>query len=160
MSGKAEFTIDEWDLLRSSPLMASLLVVAASPNGPIGLMQESAAAARMIMQTAGAAQTPLLKVLAEDVVQTMSIPKPPPGATPQQVQAAAAEILRRSAALLEGKASPAEANEIKEWLVNVSQATAEAAREGGFLGFGGRLISDQEKAALAQVKSALALEAA
>jgi len=66
MSGKADFTVDEWDLLRSSPLMASLLVVAASPSGPLGLIRESAAASKMIMQTAETAQTPLLKTLAED----------------------------------------------------------------------------------------------
>jgi hypothetical protein len=83
MSGKADFSVDEWDLLRSSPLMASMLVVAASPSGPVGLVQESTAAAKTIMQSVGAAQTPLLKTLSEDVTQTMAIPKPPPGATPR-----------------------------------------------------------------------------
>jgi hypothetical protein len=159
MSGKADFSVDEWDLLRSSPLMASLLVVAASPSGPVGLIQESAAASKMIMQTAGTAQTPLLKTLAEDVMQTMTIPKPPPGATPGQVQDAAAEILRRTSELLTRKATPEEANEVKAWLAKVAQATAEAAKEGGFLGFGGTLVSDQEKAALATVNSALGLSA-
>jgi hypothetical protein len=160
MSGKADFSVDEWDLLRSSPLMASLLVVAASPSGPVGLIQESAAASKMIMQAAGTAQTPLLKTLAEDVMQTMTIPKPPPGATPGQVQDAAAEILRRTSELLTRKATPEEANEVKAWLAKVAQATAEAAKEGGFLGFGGTLVSDQEKAALATVNSALGLSAA
>jgi hypothetical protein len=160
MSGKADFTVDEWDLLRSSPLMASLLVVAASPSGPVGLIRESAAAGKMIMQTAETAQTPLLKTLAEDVMQTMTIPKPPPGATPGQVQDAAAEILRRTSELLARKATPEEANEVRVWLAKVAQATAEAAKEGGFLGFGGTLVSDQEKAALATVNSTLGLSAA
>ena len=105
MSGKADFTVDEWDLLRSSPLMASMLVVAASPSGPIGLVQESSAAAKTILQTVGSAETPLLKALSEDVTQTMAVPKPPPGATPGQVQEAAAEILRRTSALLTTKAT-------------------------------------------------------
>jgi len=160
MSGKADFTVDEWDLLRSSPLMASLLVVAASPSGPVGLIRESAAAGKMIMQTAETAQTPLLKTLAEDVMQTMTIPKPPPGATPGQVQDAAAEILRRTSELLARKATPEEANEVRVWLAKVAQATAEAAKEGGFLGFGGTLVPDQEKAALATVNSTLGLSAA
>jgi hypothetical protein len=160
MSGKADFTVDEWDLLRSSPLMASLLVVAASPSGPVGLIQESTAAGKLIMQTAGTAQTPLLKTLAEDVMQTMTIPKPPPGASPGQVQGAAAEILKRTSELLAKKATPEEASEVKAWLAKVAQATAEAAKEGGFLGFGGTLVSDQEKAALTTVNSALGLNAA
>ena len=159
MSGKADFSADEWDLLRSSPLMASLLVVAASPSGPVGLVQESSAAGRLVMEAAGNAQTPLLKALAEDMMKTMAIPRPPAGATPAQVQEAAAEILRRTSALLATKAAPEETNEIKEWLAKVAQSTAEAAKEGGFLGIGGVLVSDQEKAALATVHDALGLAA-
>jgi hypothetical protein len=157
MSTKADFSADEWDLLRSSPLMASMLVVAASPSGPIGLVQESTAVGKMIIQTTQTAQTPLLKSLAEDITQRMSIPKPPPGATPEQVQGAAAEILKRTSALLAEKATPEETAETKQWLAQVAQATAEAAKEGGFLGFGGTLVSDQEKTALATVNSVLGL---
>ena len=157
MSGKADFSADEWDLLRSSPLMASLLVVAASPSGPVGLVQESSAAGKLVMEAAGNAQTPLLKALAEDMVKTMAIPRPPAGATPAQVQEAAAEILRRTSALLATKATPEETTEIKGWLARVAQATAEAAKEGGFLGFGGTSVSDQEKAALGMLNTALGL---
>jgi hypothetical protein len=157
MSGKADFNVDEWDLLRSAPVMASFLVVAASPSGPVGLVQETSAAGKVIRQTPETAQTPLLKSLSEDVLQTMVIPKPPPGATPEKVQEAAAEILRRTSALLSTKATPEEATEIKAWLAKIAQATAEAAREGGFLGFGGVSVSDQEKAALGMVDAALSL---
>jgi hypothetical protein len=160
MSTKADFSAEEWDLLRSSPLMASILIVAASPNGPIGIVQESTAAGRMILQAAESAQTPLLKTLAEDLRATMSIPKPPAGATPAQIQEAAAEILRRTSDLLVRKATPEETAEYKQWLVKVAQATAEASKEGGFLGFGGTLVSDEEKAALAAVNTALGLGAA
>ena len=140
--------------------MASILIVAASPSGPLGLVQESTAAGKMIIQTAGAAQTPLLKALAQDLTERMSIPKPPAGATPGQVQAAATEILRRTSELLMNKATPEEAAEVKQWLADVAKATAEATREGGFLGFGGTLVSDEEKAALATVNSTLGLGAA
>jgi hypothetical protein len=157
MSTKADFCVDEWDLLRSSPLMASLLVVAASPSGPVGLIQESTAAGKMILQAAGTAQTPLLKALAEDLTQKISIPKPPAGATPEQIQAAATEILKRTSDLLTQKATSEETTEFKQWLAKVAQATAEATKEGGFLGFGGTLVSDQEKAALFTVNSILGL---
>lgn len=157
MSGKADFSVDEWDLLRASPLMASMMVVAASPSGLVGLVKESGAAAETILQAVGTAQTPLLKALSEDVAQTMAIPKPPPGATPEQVQEAAAEILRRTSVLLSTKAMPEETAEIKLWLAKVAQATAEAAKEGGFLGFGGASVSDQEKAALGLLNAALGL---
>ena len=48
---------------------------------------------------------------------------------------------------------------MKEWLAGVAKATAEATKEGGFLGFGGTLISDEEKAALATVNTTLGLAA-
>ncbi len=155
MCTKADFSVDEWDLLRSSPLIASIIVVAARLKGPLGLVPESTAAGRIILEAATMAQTPLLKILAEDLGARMSIPKPPAGATPAHVQEAAAEILRRTSDLLAQKATPEEATEYKQWLAKVAQATAEASKEGGFLGVGGTLVSDVEKAALAAVDTAL-----
>jgi hypothetical protein len=160
MSTKADFSADEWDLLRTSPMMAGLLVVLASPSGPIGLVQESTAMGKMILDAATSAQTPLLKALAEDMKSTMTIPKAPAGATSAGVQDAAIEILRRTSNLLDEKATPEEAAEVKQWLAKVAEATAEAAKEGGFLGFGGTLVSDEEKAAMAKVGSTLGIAAA
>jgi hypothetical protein len=160
MSTKADYSADEWDLLRTAPMMASILVVAASPSGPVGLVQESAAAGKMILDAADSARTPLLKSLAEDMKSTFAIPKPPPGASPAAVQQAAAEILHRTSELLGKKATSEEATELKQWLAQIAQKTAEATKEGGFLGFGGTLVSEEEKAAVAKVNSSLGLAAA
>ncbi|WP_035349689.1 hypothetical protein [Edaphobacter aggregans] len=159
MSRKADYSAEEWDLLRAAPMMAGMLVVAASPSGPLGMMQESAAMGRMILEAAGSGKTRLLKELAEDMKTSMSIPKAPPGASPKAVQDAATEILRRTSELLEKKATPEEAAELKPWLGTIAQQTAEAAKEGGFLGFGGTLVSEEEKAAIARVNSTLGLAA-
>ena len=43
------------------------------------------------------------------------------------------------------------------WLLTVATATAEAGREGGFLGIGAVRVSEQEQAALAALKQALGL---
>jgi hypothetical protein len=45
-------------------------------------------------------------------------------------------------------------------VARVAQATAEAAKEGGFLGFGGTLVSEEEKAAIARIESTLGIAAA
>ena len=160
MSTKADFSADEWDLLRSSPMMAGFLVVMASPSGPIGLVQESSAMTKLVLEAATSAETPLLRSLSEDLKSSMTIPRVPAGATPASVQAAATEILRRTSDLLEKKATPEEAAESKRWLTKVAQATAEATKEGGFLGFGGTLVSEEEKAAVASVASTLGVSAA
>jgi hypothetical protein len=160
MSTKADYSADEWDLLRTAPMMAAIMVVTASPSGPVGLVKESAAASRMILEAADSAKTPLLRSLAEDMKSSVSIPKVPPGASPAAVQSAAEEILHRTSELLAKKAAPEEAPEMKQWLAQIAQKTAEATKEGGFLGFGGTLVSDAEKVAIAKVNSSLGLAAA
>ena len=91
---------------------------------------------------------------------SMSIPKPPAGATVAAIQEAATEILRRTSELLGQKATPEEATEVKQWLAKVAQGTAEATKEGGFLGFGGTLVSDEEMVAVGKVNSTLGIAAA
>ena len=64
------------------------------------------------------------------------------------------DALRALSALLDAKA-PADAAAYKTWLCHVANAVAEAAPEGGFLGFGGTQVSEAEKTSVAQIASAL-----
>jgi hypothetical protein len=70
----------------------------------------------------------------------------------------AVEALRQISALIETKA-PEDAPAFKVWLRQISQRVAEAAKEGGFLGFGGVPVSEAEKATLAEISAALKLTA-
>jgi hypothetical protein len=40
MLAKTDFTAEEWNVIRRAPFTAGLLVVAASPNGPFGVVKE------------------------------------------------------------------------------------------------------------------------
>jgi hypothetical protein len=64
-----------------------------------------------------------------------------------------------AAATIVTQKSPAEADEFKNWLMSIANKTAEAAKEGGFLGFGGTLVSDKEKSELANLAAALGVSA-
>ena len=75
------------------------------------------------------------------------------GSKPGEAKDKAIAGLRQVSALLAAKA-PADAAAFKGWLQGISQHTAEAAKEGGFLGFGGVQVSDAEKATL-EISSAL-----
>ena len=55
--------------------------------------------------------------------------------------------------------SPAEADEYKNWLTTLAQKASEASREGGFLGFGGKLVSEEEAAAVKELSNALGMSA-
>ena len=55
--------------------------------------------------------------------------------------------------------APDDAAAFKGWLREISQHVAEAAKEGGFLGIGGVLVSEAEKATLTEISSTLGLTA-
>ncbi len=59
--------------------------------------------------------------------------------------------------LLAEKASATEAAEYREWVMGVATAVAKAAKEGGFLGFGGDEVSEPEEQTLAEISTALGL---
>ena len=76
------------------------------------------------------------------------------GSKPADIAAKTVDALRALSALLDAKA-PSDAAAYKTWLCHVANAVAEAAPEGGFLGFGGAQVSEAEKASVAQIATAL-----
>jgi hypothetical protein len=80
------------------------------------------------------------------------------GSKPADIKTKAIGALRQTSALLDAKA-PADAVAFKTWLQHIAQSVAEAAKEGGFLGFGGVAVSETERATLAEISTALNLPA-
>jgi hypothetical protein len=64
--------------------------------------------------------------------------------------------LRAVKDLVAAKAAPEETSAFGQWLVATAQAAADAAKEGGFLGFGATQISEGEKDMIDKVRSAVA----
>lgn len=62
---------------------------------------------------------------------------------------------RSVAMLLEQKATPQEADEYKQWVMEIAENVAKAAKEGGILGFGGTEISNAEKDTFSEIATAL-----
>src|SRR5271157_4300367 len=50
MATKANFTPDEWKSLLQSPLLVGIAVSAADPSGLIGMLKESTASARALVE--------------------------------------------------------------------------------------------------------------
>jgi hypothetical protein len=57
--------------------------------------------------------------------------------------------------MVAAKATPEEAAAFGRWLLATAQAAADAAKEGGFVGFGAQQVSQGEKSMLDQVRSAV-----
>jgi hypothetical protein len=161
MATKADFTADEWNQIRRAPFMAGLAVVAASPSGPFGVVKEMFAVGKMLaeVKTQGASNE-LVKALVSDLetgAREQGAPSELQGKKPDQIKEFAIESLRQVTALVEKKAKP-EAQGFNQWLVSVAHKVAEAAKEGGFLGFGGTQVSDQESATIKELSNSLGVK--
>jgi hypothetical protein len=158
VSTKTDYSKDEWESLLKAPLMAAMAVVAASPSGPIGAIQEMFAVGKGLLEGAEGTTNPLIAAVVADVKagNRPSMPAERPKDI-AQVKAQALGACRDAAALLARKA-PGDADGFKRWLLGTAQRAAEAAKEGGVFGIGGVSVSDAEKAALGEVAGALGLK--
>jgi hypothetical protein len=166
MADKSSFTADEWKKLIEAPMLAGIAVTAADPSGLWGTLKESIAASGALAKAkADAAADPLIKAIAAEYetsegrrVALDGIKARLGGGKPADATSRAVAALGEAAAILDAKA-PANAAAVRRWLAAISRAVAEAAKEGGVLGFGGVQVSDAEKATLAQVAAALKVTA-
>ncbi len=167
MASKAAFTPEEWAQIVASPMVAGMAITAADPGGLWSILRESIAGGSSLVRVKqDVAANPLAKAIAEDVenADTRTSVRDATQAKFKGVQvgelrAKAIEELRSVAALVDAKA-PADASGFKTWLYEVAQRTAEAGKEGGFLGFGGVAVSDAERATLAEIQAALGTRSA
>lgn len=161
MAGKSTFTNEEWITLLKAPGMAGLVVVAADPGGPFGTLKESWATGKALAEIKfQGSSSELIRTLVDDMAsaegRASSRPTELLGMTTEQAKAHALDICKQASAIVESKA-PQEATEFKQWLLSLSQRVAEAAKEGGFLGFGGTLVSEHESAAINELARTLGL---
>ncbi len=161
MAGKADFTPEEWGLLCKSPLLAALVVVAASPSGPFGIIKEMVALGKLVAETkAKGGADALVGAIVGDITTREGMEQAKPteiqGKKPDEARAYALEQLKKAAALVDQKA-PGDGAGFKQWLQEVATRVANASKEGGFLGIGGTLVSEQEQRALADTAAALGI---
>jgi hypothetical protein len=166
MADKSNFTLEEWKLLLESVMMSGIAVTVAEPSGLWGLLEESFANGNALRQAKiDPRSSPLIKAVVADFETTEGqrtardgLKEKLASSKPAEVKAQCIETLRQARALVDSKA-PDDAAAFKGWLRETSQHAAEASKEGGFLGIGGVLVSDAEKATLTEISSALGLTA-
>jgi hypothetical protein len=150
MTRKADFNAEEWSTVVNGPLYAGMRVISADRGGTL---RESLAMSRAYQD---ARQHHGESELLDELV------KSPPAIDPDRVREAGGDIatvtsdqLRAALGILEAKGTPAETDAYKRFVMTVAQAVASAHKEGGFLGIGGKEISDAENGALDEISSAM-----
>jgi hypothetical protein len=76
-----------------------------------------------------------------------------------QAGAAVLQELRETQDIVAAKATPEEAQAFARWMVEVAQDAADAAKEGGFMGFGAEQVSQGEQGMLDQLRTTLGVTA-
>jgi hypothetical protein len=150
MTRKADFNAEEWSTVVEAPLYAAMRVISADRGGTV---RETLALSRVYQEArAGHGESELLDELL----------KSPPSIDPDQIRGAggnigavASERLREAVSILEAKAAPEDVDAYKRFVMTAAQAVASAHKEGGFLGIGGKQISDAENQALDEISRAL-----
>ena len=106
--------------------------------------------------------TGLLGAVLGNFTDTNSIKAARPTITAKDPAGAAAELLgsmKNVAALVDAKSTPEEAQQYKSWLYKIANDTAEAAKEGDFMGIGGEKVNQKERDALKEIAGALGITA-
>jgi hypothetical protein len=155
VTAKADFTDEEWARVVRAPLVAGLAISLADPGGPIEAAKESMATLKSATNPPSREQ--LLAEVALDI-QTMAQSREnplkgfkPEGPNPGQ---GVLEELRGVIAVVGAKATAEERTAFGAWLVASAQAAADAAKEGGFMGFHAVRVSEREQAMIDAVTAA------
>jgi hypothetical protein len=159
MTAKADFTEPEWQTLVRAPLVAGMAISLADPGGPIEAVKESTAVVKVVSQEMSS--TGLNGDVARDLADQINHRKNPLGDFKPRGATAGKEIvdeLARVRETVDARATPEDANQFRELLLNCARRAAEAAKEGGFMGFNAVRVSEGEQRMLSELASTLGVE--
>jgi hypothetical protein len=155
---KNDFTEDEWTRVLRAPMVAGMAISLADPGGPIEATKETMATVRTATNPPSREQL-LTEVALELQAEVQQHHNPLKGFKPTGAGSSPGQLvldeLRAVAAIVGAKATAEEATAFGSWLVAAAQAAAEAAKEGGFMGFHAVRVSEREQAMLDQVREAV-----
>jgi hypothetical protein len=141
MTGKADFTPEEWELLREAPPAAGMMVLTAQGGGTF---RETWALAKTYAEARKLhGESELLDALVGEKPETTRYH------SAQELEEQGLARVRDAVALLEQKATPEEVEAYKRFVLNVAERVAEAHKEGG------EPVSDAERAARDKIAAAL-----
>ena len=161
MTTKTDFTAEEWEKLLEAPMSITMYIAVVSPS-IFGSIKEAVSVAKNIAKKTKEGTTELLSFILADFQDKETAKQAQPefeSKDPASIKQEVLDELGAVVVLLDEKATAGEASEIKSWLYQVGVDTANASKEGGFLGIGAVRVSDEEKAALVEIAGALGVEA-
>jgi hypothetical protein len=143
MTAKSDFTTEEWQLILEAPPSAGMIVVTAQRGGSF---REAIAVAKAYVE---ARQHHGESELLDEVVAAKPERDHTHYHSPEELKEHSLQYLRDSIALLERKATPAEVDEYRRFIITLTHKVAAAHREHGVE------ISESEEVAIDDIRQAL-----
>lgn len=160
MTVKEQYTPEEWKALQQAPMAAGMLITMASPSITDSVKESMAVANKIAGAVKGGTADGLLGELLSELTDMAAFKQTRPdfeGRDLDAVRGQALDDVKQAAALADR--TGADGASYKQFVYDVAVASAEAAKEGDMMGIGGVRVSDEEKAALAQLAEALDVQA-
>ena len=148
MTGKSDFTEDEWKLVLEGPPSAGLIVITSDRGGSIRESFSMAKAYTEARKEHGESE------LLDEIVTAKPETDHTRYKTPEELKAASLKHISDAVALLASKATSDEVDEYKKFILGLAQRVAEARKE-GFMGLSGDRVSDDEQTAIGEISGAL-----
>jgi hypothetical protein len=143
VTGKADFTAEEWELVLEGPPGAGMLVVMAERGGMFRETFSMAKAYGEARKQHGESE------LLDEVVSTKPKVDRSRHGSFQELREHTLKQLREAVSVLESKANADEVNDYRGFVVNLAERVAAAHKEGG------EPVSDAERAAIDEISEAL-----
>lgn len=164
-----DLTSDDWYTIIEGTGATTGMIMMSDMSGPIGISKEAMAAMDVLREDHW--QSPFMAALRTRIfgatkeqqaelqrrAQARQEALKSQRLTPEQARQTFLGSIEAAATLVESKLGAETAGEFKQLLYQVAEKTAQAGKEGGFLGFGGIPVSSTEEAALADIKATLGL---
>jgi hypothetical protein len=147
MTGQADFTPEEWELVLEGPPGAGMMVVMAERGG---MIRESFSMAKAY--TEARRQHGESELLDEVISAKPKVDRSRHGSF-EELKQHTLQQLRDAVALLERKATPEEVEDYKRFVVTLAERVAAAHKEGG------EPVSQAERAAIDEIAQALGTSA-
>jgi hypothetical protein len=163
MANKEQFTAEEWNALRGTPHTVALAVAMSGASGIVGSIKEAVASSASLVEAMKGDNEFLRAVCAREEIGEAQkslraglpqIERTDFTVAKEKVEALALDQVREAVAILQRKA-PADVASYRSFVRGLGERVANAAKEGGFLGFGGDRVSDGERQMLAGLDAAL-----
>ena len=143
MTSKAAFSPDEWKVVLEGPPTAGMIVITAAHGG---MWRETFAISKAYVEArAQHGESELL----DEIVSAKPKMDHTRSHSPQELKDHGLGLLRNAMALLEDKATPAERDDYRRFVVNLASKVAAAHREEG------QDVSPPEAAAIEEITAAL-----